>query len=147
LPAGYTAVLSTHALLHGDHAEVAQAVAGIATLLKADGLLCATFGSRNDPRCAAAMLVREGGWAEPDGAEAGVVHAYFDAVEIRRLLDGFALESLIEKETGAVVGRWAHAGAQPRMHWFVVARRRPTVSSGRPPDRSRATTRRFRRAH
>ena len=123
----YAAVLSTHALLHGDQQSVAALVARLAAVLRPGGPLYATFGSRNDPRCRDEFQVQPGAWSEPDGPEAGVLHAYFDRSELRRVFAGdFVVERCARVDAGGLVGRWAHAAAAPgsRVHWFVVARRR-----------------------
>ncbi|MEO6991049.1 MAG: hypothetical protein ABI346_04570 [Candidatus Baltobacteraceae bacterium] len=123
-PGGFDAVLTTHALLHGEPATVAARLEALGSTLVDGGLLYATFGSCADPRYGRGDRTAGGAWAERDGPEAGVAHAYFTRSALRAMLQAhFTLELLREREVGAMVGRWAHAAAPPgqRVHWFVAA--------------------------
>jgi hypothetical protein len=121
----FDGALSTHALLHGTPAAVAQRVAAFAARLAPRGLLHATFGSFADTRYPG-VVYADGSWAPAAGSEQGVVHASFDAAGLRALLRGFDIERGEEVAVAEIVGKWAHGAddAAPSVHWFVEARRR-----------------------
>ncbi len=121
----FAAALSTHALLHGRPAEIAGALVRIAALLDAGAPLFATFGSTRDARFGMGEQIAPATYAPADGDERGVPHAYFDAAEVRRMLErSFIVERLEERCVDEIAGRWAHqraplAGA---WHWFTLVR-------------------------
>jgi hypothetical protein len=119
----YDGVLSTHALLHGTRASVARRVRALSSLLAPAGLLCATFGSNADPRCGEGTHVDGDGWVADGGAEAGVVHAYFDREALNATLRDFDVVSADERNVREIVGRWAHDPSDHKgmVHWFVIA--------------------------
>ncbi|MFY9719021.1 MAG: hypothetical protein WAK16_05190 [Candidatus Cybelea sp.] len=121
----FAAALSTHGLLHGNVAAVAQRVTDIAALLEKNGLLYATFGSVRDARFGVGERLDEFTFAPSEGDERGVPHAFFDRERLAELLEqDYAIESLEEHAVDEVVGSWAHrqaplAGAA---HWFAIAK-------------------------
>lgn len=139
LPAGarrFGAALSTHALLHGTHAEIAQVVAAIVRLLEPRAPLYATFASTLDSRFGTGIRIDDGTFAPPDGPEHGVAHGYFDRTQLLRMLEPTVeIESLEEVNVDDIVGRWAHASRPSgSVHWFLKA------TSATPPfDKLRVT--------
>jgi len=122
----FDGALSTHALLHGTHRAVGKTLAQIARALKIGAPFYAVIGSIHDTRCGKGRKIAEGVYAAEEGDEAGVLHAYFSQEELREmLLPLFEIESLEEKPTGSIVGRWAHLNDTAGfVHWFVRARAR-----------------------
>jgi hypothetical protein len=121
----FAAALSTHGLLHGSVARVAQRSAQLAGLLEKDGLLYATFGSVSDARFGVGERLDEFTFAPSEGDERGVAHAFFDRERLAELLERYyAIESLEERAVDEVVGSWAHAQAPlaGAVHWFAIAR-------------------------
>jgi hypothetical protein len=121
------AVISTHGLLHGTPAAIAQRLGWIVEHLADAGLLYATFGSKRDARFGCGKRIDASTFAPNDGDERGVAHAYFDRGQLCAMLEPcFEVESLGERGVDDVAGRWAHR-ARPlagSVHWFVVARKR-----------------------
>jgi hypothetical protein len=123
----FSAVLSTHGLLHGTAAAIAARTHAIAALLEDGGLLFATFGSSRDARFGEGERIDHSTYAPVAGDERGVAHTFFSEAAVRALLDPhFAIESLTEHGVDEAAGSWAHqekplTGA---VHWFVVARKR-----------------------
>jgi SAM-dependent methyltransferase len=120
----FAAGLSTHGLLHGRAATIAENLRGIAALLAPGGLLYATFGSVRDARFGQGVRIDASTYAPEGGDERGVAHAFFDRDALETLLAAhFTLASLEERAVDEVAGSWAHhqrplAGA---VHWFAVA--------------------------
>jgi hypothetical protein len=122
----YAAGLTTHALLHGTPASLAGELASIAGALEHDAPLFATFGSTRDARYQTGTLLEPYVYAQDEGDERGVAHAYFDATRLRTLLEPyFAIESMREVVVDDIAGRWAHptSALQDAVHWFVIAKR------------------------
>ncbi|MDQ2908501.1 MAG: hypothetical protein M3R44_04025 [Candidatus Eremiobacteraeota bacterium] len=122
----YAGVLSTHALLHGTPALIAEIVTALRRRLAADGHFFATIGSKRDARFGRGTCVAPNAFAPTDGDEAGVTHAFFDEAGVRTLFRGFELETIREESAAGTVGAWAHDPDRARdvIHWFVRARRR-----------------------
>jgi hypothetical protein len=122
---GFDAALSTHALQHGSLAGIAAAVAAIRSRLVSGAPFYATFGSRRDPRFASGHRLDQNVTVPLAGLERGVPHVYLDESEVRRLLEGFEIESAVEASAAETAGRWAHSEdeAASLVHWFVRARR------------------------
>ncbi len=123
----FAAALSTHALLHGRPAEISDALVRIAALLEPGAPLFATFGSVRDARFGTGEQIAPGTFAPAEGDERGVPHAYFDAADLRRMLErAFFVERLEERCVDAIAGTWAHPNAAlaGAFHWFTVARPR-----------------------
>ena len=123
----FGAVISTHALLHGNSESLPDTMRLIALALEPGGLLYATFGSSRDARFGRGERIDEFTFAPTDGNERGVPHVYFDEPRLRALLEPlFEIEALEEQDVDRIVGRWAHQ-QQPlsgAVHWFAIARRR-----------------------
>ena len=123
----HCAALTTHALLHGSEAEIANLCERLAEVLEAGGSLFATFGSTDDARYGLGIAHGAHSFAASEGDEIGVTHTFFDEPRLRALLEGnFEIESLRRCPVDDVVGAWAHQGEPLRggVHWFVIARRR-----------------------
>ncbi len=120
---GFSAALSTHALLHGRIGEIERALAAIANRLAPGGLLYATFGSERDPRYASGAPLEPFVSAPRSGSELGVPHAYFDEPHLRAMLAAFTIDDLEERSAAETAGRWAHdaSEAETMIHWFVRA--------------------------
>jgi hypothetical protein len=124
VPGGFAAALSTHGLLHGTQAIVAENVSQIARRLAKNGMLCATFGSVHDARFGHGERIDASTFAPSEGDERGVPHAFFTRDQLVALLDPhFAIDSLEEHHADEFAGKWAHrerplSGA---VHWFAVA--------------------------
>ena len=127
---GFSAALTTHALLHGSLASIERAVAAIANRLHPDGVFYATFGSTRDPRFAAGTPIEAFVSAPRDGGERDVPHAYYDEPRVRELLRSFTIDGIEEASASETAGRWAHDAreAETMIHWFVRARK--TVARG-----------------
>jgi hypothetical protein len=122
---GFDGALATHALLHGDAARVAAALAAVGNRLRPGAPFNFTLGSTRDPRFERGKRIDAASWAPEDGDEAGVAHVYFDERGMRALLDSWDVIEVEEREAGATAGAWAHpSGAGGLVHWFVRARRR-----------------------
>ena len=122
----FTAVISTHGLLHGLPQTIVARVAEIAGYLDPGGLFYATFGSIADARFGSGARIGDSTFAPVDGDERGVAHTYFSRGQLDDLLRRhFVVERLWETGVDAVAGGWAHAQRPLRaaVHWFVVARR------------------------
>ncbi len=125
--APFSAILSTHGLLHGTAAAVAARVRALAQRLESGGLLYATFGSTRDARFGEGERIDDSTFSPDGGDERGVAHAYFDRDRLRALLDPqFEVELLREHNVDEVAGSWAHrerplTGA---VHWYAIARKR-----------------------
>jgi SAM-dependent methyltransferase len=123
----FSAVLSTHGLLHGTSATIAAHVAAIAERIRERALFYATFGSRADARFGRGRRLDPWTYAPDGGDERGVAHAYFDRERLRALLEPrLEIESLDEHGVDGVAGAWAHRQAplSGAVHWFAIARKR-----------------------
>ena len=122
---GFTAALSTSALLHGSTDDVARAVAAVRARLAAGAPFFCTLGSTRDPRHGRGRRVAADTFAPDDGPEAGVLHAYFDDTGARAIFAGFTLDDVREGSAADTAGRWTHAAAEAAdiVHWFVRATR------------------------
>jgi hypothetical protein len=121
------AALSTHALLHGTPASLAELLDRIAAALEPKAPLFATFGSVFDSRYGTGDEREPHVFVPRDGDEAGVAHVYFDEERLRAILTPrFTIESLREVEVDRIAGDWAHPTAplHGAVHWFVVAHAR-----------------------
>lgn len=125
--ASFSAVLSTHGLLHGTPGAIAARVRALSQRLESGGLLYATFGSTHDARFGEGERIDDSTFSPDDGDERGVAHAYFDRDRLLALLDpDFEVELLREHSVDEVAGSWAHrerplTGA---VHWYAIARKR-----------------------
>lgn len=121
----FDAALSTHGLLHGARAEIAVLANAIGDALRRGAPLYATFGSTRDARYGKGARIDAGTFAQQDGDEAGVAHAYFDEASLRALLASrFTIEAIEERGVDDVVGSWAHAHElRGAVHWYVRATR------------------------
>ncbi|MBV8246049.1 MAG: class I SAM-dependent methyltransferase [Candidatus Eremiobacteraeota bacterium] len=119
----FDAAVSTHALLHGDPRAIERAIREVERLLHPESLLVATFGSSRDARFGRGIRYGPQTFASTRGDEAGVPHSFFNEAEVRRLLDGFHIESLAERNVDDVAGTWAHEAEPLRgsVHWFAIA--------------------------
>jgi hypothetical protein len=129
----FSAILSTHGLLHGTEDDIARRIAALAERLEVGGPLYATFGSVHDARFGLGRRVGPATFVPIDGDERGVAHTYFSREGIERLLlrHYLEIERLEESSVDGVAGSWAHptrplSGA---VHWFAMARRVSTTSS------------------
>lgn len=130
LPGGresYGAALSTHGYLHGATAKLRAGIAELRRVLRPRAPVYLTLGSIKDARYGLGTPFDERTFAPGDGDEAGIPHAYFDRDGVIEILFGFELESMEEVDVEAVAGRWAHPTDElaGRVHWFVVARKKP----------------------
>ncbi len=123
----FSAVISTHALLHGNCTSLEEMVSAIAQSLRHGGLLYATFGSSRDARFGRGERIDNRTFSPTQGDERGVAHIYFDELELRSLLQPyFVIEALQEHDVDRIAGSWAHS-QEPlsgAVHWFAIARRR-----------------------
>jgi hypothetical protein len=123
----FSAVISTHGLLHGVPSTIAANVRSIAEHLDRAGLFYATFGSTHDVRFGSGRRIDVSTFAPIDGDERGVAHTYFERDELRTLLEPyFEIESLEEYGVNAIAGAWAHRALplSGAAHWFVIAQKR-----------------------
>jgi hypothetical protein len=123
----FAAAISTHGLLHGTAATVAENLNSIAARLQHNGVVYATFGSSRDARFGMGNSIDESTFASTHGDERGIPHAFFDRTQLLGLLDRkFIVESLDERGVDEIAGGWAHRDRPLRgaVHWFVVARKR-----------------------
>jgi aminoglycoside 6'-N-acetyltransferase I len=119
----YAGALSTHALLHGTPASIAQRLDAIAKALEPGAPLYATFGSMRDARHGEGRRLEEYVFAPVDGDERGVAHTYFDDQRLAKMLETrFAIEALDEVGVDRVAGQWAHEQVPLRgaIHWFAL---------------------------
>lgn len=123
---GFDAALSTHGLLHGAPPAIAHVLDLIASALKPNAPLYATFGSTADARYGKGTRLDEDTFAPDEGDEIGVAHAFFGGRKLREMLErGFTIESMEERAVDEIVGAWAHAERpQGSVHWIVRAARR-----------------------
>lgn len=134
LDGGFSAALSTHALLHGTASSLPEMVRAIAKKLKPDSCLYATFGSSRDARFGCGERIDDRTYAPLDGDERGIAHMYFDEQNLRALLEPrFTIEALEERDVDRVAGSWAHSHRplSEAVHWFVVACRREDPELGK----------------
>lgn len=121
---GFAAALSTHGLLHGTPATIADRVSQIARILAKNGSLYATFGSVRDARFGQGERIGDSTFAPAEGDERGVAHAFFDRDRLYAMLDPyFSIKTLKERDADETAGAWAHrerplSGA---VHWFAIA--------------------------
>jgi hypothetical protein len=123
----FAAAISTHGLLHGTAATVAENLNSIAARLQPNGALYATFGSLHDARFGTGDRIDASTFAPADGDERGIPHVFFDRTQLLGLLDRkFIVESLDERGVDGIAGAWAHRDRPLRgaVHWFVVAQKR-----------------------
>lgn len=121
----FDAAVSTHALLHGTPRTIAATVQRLASALKPQAPLYATFGSKADARYGKGTRIDDETFVPDSGDEQGVAHAYFDEHTLRTMLErSFIVESIEEHAVDDVVGTWAHSQrSQGSVHWFVRTRR------------------------
>jgi methyltransferase family protein len=121
----FDAAVSTHALLHGTPQSITAMLQRIASALKPDAPLYATFGSKTDASYGQGTRIGDDTYAPDSGDEQGVAHVYFDEQTLSTLLGRwFILESIEEHAVDDIVGTWAHAQRpEGSVHWFVRARR------------------------
>ncbi len=123
----FSAVLSTHGLLHGTPQKIAARVRALARRLESGGFFYATFGSTRDARFGQGERIDDSTFSPDDGDERGVAHVYFDRERLLALLVmDFEVESLREQSVDEVAGSWAHR-ARPltgAVHWYAMARKR-----------------------
>jgi hypothetical protein len=117
--------LSTHALLHGDAADLSAAIASIHARLRDGAPFYTTLGSTRDPRFGRGRRIDAATFAPDTGEEAGVPHVYLSEREVRAMLRDFTIESLDEVDASEHVGAWAHEPAEAAtiVHWFARVRR------------------------
>jgi hypothetical protein len=130
LPGGrdsYGAALSTHGYLHGATDKVRAGFAELRRVLRPRAPVYVTLGSIKDARYGLGLAFDERTFAPGDGDEAGIPHAYFDRDGVIEMLFGFEIVSMEEVDVDEIAGRWAHPNDElaGRVHWFVVARRKP----------------------
>lgn len=130
LGGSFDAVLSTHALLHGTPPSIEAVAARAIALMRPGAKLYATFASTRDARFGTGQRISEHAYAPLDGDEAGVVHSYFNAEEVRELLRPLRVLEVTEVRVDEVAGRWAHQSAplSGAYHWFAVAQKVPDES-------------------
>jgi hypothetical protein len=122
----YAGALSTHALLHGTPDDIREHLRTIARALEPNAPFYVTFGSVNDARYGTGTQLAPHTFAPVDGDEAGVAHAFFDELRLRRMLDEhWAVEELREENVDEIAGKWAHEQRplQNSVHWFARLRK------------------------
>jgi hypothetical protein len=127
LHGSFAGAVSTHGLLHGSAAEIAERLDALAAHLEPGAILAATFGSTHDARFGRGTRVDESTYAPVEGDERGVAHAFFTQSQLGALLENeFEIVSIEENAVDEIAGRWAHQNRplSGAVHWFVVARRR-----------------------
>ncbi len=122
---GYDAVLSTHALLHGDVSRIRAVLAEIRRVLRSEGRAYFTLGCTADARFGAGKRIADATFAPTNGDEQGVPHSFFDKAGAQDLLRGFIIEELSKQAVDDLAGKWAHETTMLRgaVHWFVVAKK------------------------
>jgi hypothetical protein len=130
LPGGresYAAALSTHGYLHGASDKLRAGIAELRRVLRPGAPVYLTLGSIKDARYGLGLPLDERTFAPGEGDEAGIPHAYFDRDGVIETMFGFEIESMEEVDVDEIAGRWAHPTDEiaGRVHWFVVARRKP----------------------
>lgn len=122
---GYDAVLSTHALLHGEVSRIRALLAEILRVLGSEGRAFFTLGCTADARFGEGRKIAKETFAPTSGDEQGVPHSYFDEKGAHDLLRGFVVEELSQHAVDDVAGKWAHQTSKLRgaAHWFVVAQK------------------------
>ena len=117
--------LSTNALLHGTPHRVAAAISAARERLAPNAPFYFTLGSKGDPRFGVGERPARDTFVLRSGSEAGVPHCYFDEAGVRALMDGFAIEELVERSAAQTAGSWAHTPEESAsiVHWFVRSRR------------------------
>jgi hypothetical protein len=117
----YAFVLSTHALLHGTSESIPAILATLAANITPDAHLMLTFGSSHDPRCGQGARLDGRTWVPREGPEADIPHVYYDATDIRALLQPFTIVTLTETNARENVGAWAHNPSEPPeiVHWYA----------------------------
>ena len=122
---GYDAVLSTHALLHGDVSKIRAVLAEIRRILSSEGNAYFTLGCTADLRFGEGRKIAEATFAPTSGDEQGVPHSYFDEAGAHDLLRNFEIEELSQQAVDDIAGKWAHETTMLRgaVHWFVVAKK------------------------
>jgi len=122
---GYDAILSTHALLHGEVSRIRAVLAEMRRVLGVKGRAYFTLGSSQDPRFGEGRQIGEATFAPISGDEQDVPHSYFDEAGIRSLLGRFVIEQLFEHPVDDIAGKWAHQNSalSGAVHWFVTVRK------------------------
>ena len=129
LPGGrdtFAAAISTHGYLHGTTAKLRLGLGDMRRVLQPGAPLYITLGSLHDPRFGFGLALDERTFAQGDGPEAGIPHAFFERDGILELLRGFTIDSTDETDVTDIVGTWAHPredSPQRILHWFVIARK------------------------
>lgn len=122
---GYDAVLSTHALLHGDVSRIRAVLGEIRRVLRTEGRAYFTLGCTADLRFGEGRKIADATFAPTNGDEQGVPHSYFDEAGAHDLLRTFEIEELSQQSVDDIAGKWAHETTMLRgaVHWFVVAKK------------------------
>jgi len=122
----FSAVLSTHALLHGMPNALQTTLREVGRVMKPAALLFAAFGSESDERFGQGDRRGPHSFVSSEGDEAGIVHSFFREAALRELLHDFEIEDINKVAVDDIAGTWAHAQRPLRgaVHWFVVARKR-----------------------
>ena len=96
MPERWTEVANV--VYHAQRDEIEAIRAQIRRVLRPQGLLFITFKSTLDSQNEQGVKLAPFTWAPIPGIEVGVAHYYFDADEVRRLLQDCELISMVYKQ-------------------------------------------------
>ena len=105
-------VIAMHVLSHGTFEEIKTSfIIPIYNKLKKDGIVVLTLPSINDKRFLEGSPDEKKSFALNYGAEAGIIHSFFDRKDIEILLNDFSIIDIQEKITDATA------------HWMITAKK------------------------
>lgn len=116
-PDGYfDGIVASHSIHHVDGPALRRII-GLATRkLAADGLLVWATPSTRHWCCGLGREIEPGTWVDENHREGPIPHHYCTEQEIRGLLSGYEIESLVEHEY--------REGERSHWHWRLLARKR-----------------------
>jgi tellurite methyltransferase len=114
-------VLCWNVIYHARFEKIVETIAGIRQVLRENGLLYITFNSTNNRYCGQGTEIESGTFiGAKEKKDGDHIHHYSDKEEVCRLLEGFDLIMMVEREEQVGVQIFPDT-----YHWYVLAQRLP----------------------
>jgi len=112
----FRGIVASHVIHHCYRADLERIIDSIAHKLAPRGYLVWAMPSTRHCHCGKGTEVEPGTWVDPNHQEGPLPHHYCTEAEVRELLHGYDILSMVEQET-----RVSEVGSH--FHWRVLARK------------------------
>jgi SAM-dependent methyltransferase len=111
----FDGVIGSHVIHHCRRATLERIIASIARKLAPRGYFAWATPSARHCHCGSGAEIEPGTWVDPHHPEGPIPHHYCTEAEVRELLEGYEIVSLVEHEY--------QGDGKSHCHWRVLARK------------------------